>query len=141
MTASGLKPPPRHPPAAPGLDGATCARFQRLMAARPRPPAGPDDETQARWVDGRTTAEVAAEFIKPNERLTAVERLQIYQRMYWYRLIGNAGDDCPGLRAVLGGRELRPAGARLPRAPSLALLHPAQPLLAPAAVFIREDRD
>jgi hypothetical protein len=47
-------------------------------------------------------AAVAAEFIKPNDRLTAFERLQIYARSYWFRLIDCVYDDCPGLRAVLG---------------------------------------
>jgi len=101
MTPSGLKPPPRHPPRRLASTG-DLRRFQRLMLNALVRPLGPDDETPPRWLDGRSTAEVAAEFIKPNERLSSVERLQIYQRMYWYRLIGNAGDDCPGLRAVLG---------------------------------------
>jgi len=47
-------------------------------------------------------AEVAAEFIKPNDRLTSFERLQLYNQMYWYRLLEAIRDDAPGLRAVLG---------------------------------------
>lgn len=47
-------------------------------------------------------AEVAAEFIKPNDRPTAFERLQIYSRSYWFRLIDSVYDDSPGLRALLG---------------------------------------
>ncbi len=63
-----------------------------------------DDTLTARWRDGRPMTEVAAEFIKPNDRLTSFERLQIYARCYWYRLIECAHDDCPGLRAALGER-------------------------------------
>jgi hypothetical protein len=41
-------------------------------------------------------------FIKPNDRLTALERIEIYNRMYWFRVLDCLYDDCPGLRAVLG---------------------------------------
>jgi hypothetical protein len=101
MTALGLKPPPRHAPRR-LQSTADLRRFQRLMLHALVRPLGPDDGAPAQWFDGRTTAEVAAEFIKPNDRLTAVDRLEIYQRMYWYRLIDSVGDDSPGLRAVMG---------------------------------------
>src|SRR5579885_3351992 len=46
----------------------------------------------------------AAGFIKPNAHLTARERLEIYRRSYWYRLIDSMHEDFPGLRAVTGPR-------------------------------------
>jgi len=48
-----------------------------------------------------------AEFIKPNNRLTSLERLEIYGRSYWFRIIDSLYDDFPGLRAVLGERAFR----------------------------------
>src|SRR5260370_5046631 len=45
-----------------------------------------------------------AEYIKPNDRLTSVERLEIYSRSYWFRVLDSLYDDFPGLRAVLGQR-------------------------------------
>jgi hypothetical protein len=45
-----------------------------------------------------------AEYIKPNDRLTSVERLEIYSRSYWFRILDSLYDDFPGLRAVLGQR-------------------------------------
>ncbi len=45
-----------------------------------------------------------AAYIKPNDRLTAPERLEIYSRSYWYRLIDGMFEDFPGLLAVLGMR-------------------------------------
>ncbi|MGH7995362.1 MAG: HvfC/BufC family peptide modification chaperone [Opitutaceae bacterium] len=104
MTAranDGLRSPPRHAPRALRSTD-DLRRLQRLMTHAVIRPLGPADTVPERWTDGRTTAEVAEEFIKPNDRLTSVERLHIYQRMYWYRLIGSAADDCPGLRAILG---------------------------------------
>ena len=46
----------------------------------------------------------AADYIKPNDRLTSLERLEIYSRSYWYRLLDSLYEDFPGLRAVLGQR-------------------------------------
>ena len=48
---------------------------------------------------------VAEKFIKSNDRLTAFERLQIYNQQYWWRLLGAFGEDFSGLRAVLGDRK------------------------------------
>jgi hypothetical protein len=50
-------------------------------------------------------AEVVEEFIKPNARLTASERLKIYSISYWYRLIDAVYDDAPGLRGLLGEKK------------------------------------
>ncbi len=69
--------------------------------------------------DGRKTATVAAEFIKPNDRLTSFERLEIYNRQYWFRVLECFYDDYPGLRAVLGERAfLKLAEAYLFKYPS-----------------------
>ena len=51
---------------------------------------------------GPESAEIAAEFIKPNDRLSAFERLQIYNQQYWWRLLGALQEDFRGVRAVLG---------------------------------------
>ncbi len=64
-----------------------------------------DDGMQRNWTDGSATSEVAAQFIKPNDRLDSFDRLQIYNQQYWWRLLGNFAEDFRGLRAVLGERE------------------------------------
>lgn len=43
-------------------------------------------------------------FIKPNDRLSSAERLEVYSRSYWFRVLDSLYDDFPGLRAVLGQR-------------------------------------
>ena len=61
----------------------------------------------------------ADKFIKPNNRLTSFERLEIYNKQYWFRLLDCFYDDYPGLRAVLGDRKFdRLARAYLARYPS-----------------------
>lgn len=52
----------------------------------------------------RPIGAVAKKLIKPNDRLTATERLAIYHRQYWYRILDSFAEDFPGLRAVLGER-------------------------------------
>jgi len=60
-----------------------------------------------------------ADYIKPNDRLTSLERLEIYSRSYWYRLFDSLYEDFPGLRAVLGQRAFaRAAKAYLTDLPS-----------------------
>jgi hypothetical protein len=56
------------------------------------------------WIDGRPSAEAVAGFIKPGNRLSSIERLEIYNRQYWYRLIDCFYEDFPGLRTLLGDR-------------------------------------
>ena len=44
----------------------------------------------------------AETFIMPSLRMSAHERLEIYARQYWFRLLDCLHDDYPGLRALLG---------------------------------------
>jgi len=70
-------------------------------------PLTPGWQTRRTWFDGRPTSEVFASFIKPNDRLTSLERLEIYNKQYWFRLLDCLYDDYPGLRAILGQAKFR----------------------------------
>src|SRR6476661_327150 len=76
--------------------------LQRLAAGIIMRPLARDMRTDKTFTDGRPTAAVAATFIKPNDRLTAFERIEIYNRQYWFRLIDCMYEDYPGLLAILG---------------------------------------
>jgi hypothetical protein len=52
----------------------------------------------------RVARNTNAAFVKPNDRQTSIERLEIYCRSYWFRVLDSLYDDFPGLRAVLGQR-------------------------------------
>ena len=65
---------------------------------------------QRRWIDNRDMRIVAGEFIKPNDRLTSLERIEIYNKQYWFRLIDCLYDDYPGLLGVLGKRRFNAMG-------------------------------
>jgi len=79
--------------------------LQRLMAKAVMRPLTSRDTMQKTWSDGRPTRRVAESFIKPNDRLTSFERLEIYNRQYWLRVRASFYEDYPGLRAVLGDRK------------------------------------
>ena len=72
-------------------------------------PLTTDDGMQPRWIDGRKTSALAESFIKPNDRLSSFDRLEIYNRVYWFRVLDCLYDDYPGLRAVLGERKFMKA--------------------------------
>lgn len=94
-------------------------QFQRVMTEALFRPLSPRDGLSATWSDGRPTASVAAEFIKPNALLTSVERLEIYARSYWFRVLDCLYDDYPGVRAILGERRfMKLATAFLAQFPS-----------------------
>jgi hypothetical protein len=78
------------------------ATLQREMAAAVMQPLTPDEGMRPTAPDGRPMTDVAASFIAPNSRLTAFERLEIYNRQYWFRVLGALAEDFPALRAVIG---------------------------------------
>ncbi len=82
-------------------------------------PLTPRWRMQKRWIDGRPMEEAAADFIKPNDRLSSFERLEIYNRQYWFRVLDCLWDDYPGLRAIVGRRKfMKLITAYLERYPS-----------------------
>jgi hypothetical protein len=87
--------------------------LQRRMAGALMAPLGPADRL------ARNQKAEAAAIIKPNDRLTSSERLEIYARSYWYRVLDSLYDDFPGLRAIVGSRAFdRLARAYLAEMPS-----------------------
>jgi hypothetical protein len=77
-------------------------QFQRAVFDVIRQPLTEDERMREQTLDGRSTKAIAEEIVKPNDRLTSVERLEIYNRVYWFRLLSSLADDFPGLRAVIG---------------------------------------
>jgi len=76
--------------------------LQREMAAAIMQPLTPDEDMRAHTPDGRSMSDVAATFIAPNSQLSPFERLEIYNRQYWYRVLSALAEDFPALRAVVG---------------------------------------
>jgi hypothetical protein len=78
--------------------------LQRRMARAVMTPLTSSERMRPVSPDGRSMRAVASQIIKPNDRLTSFERLEIYNRQYWFRVLSAFAEDFPGVRAVLGGR-------------------------------------
>ena len=106
--------------------------FQRRMAEDVSRPLTDHFDMQSFSADGDSIDVLVAGYVKPNELLSSFERLEIYNRQYWFRVIGAVSEDYPALNAVLGQKRfdalilaylkenpstsftLRDLGARLP---------------------------
>lgn len=72
------------------------AQIQREMLATIRRPLARGDRMQD-VADG-----TAQRIIKPNDRMSSFDRLEVYNQQYWWRLTEAFADDFPGVRAVVG---------------------------------------
>jgi len=82
--------------------------LQRQMAEDVRRPLTADFEMQETADHGESVSSIAASYISPNDRLSSFERLEIYNRQYWFRLISAVSEDFPTLNALLGSRCFEP---------------------------------
>ena len=85
-------------------DPMSLAHLQREMVAAVMTPLPADEEMSRHATDGRSMEKIAESFIAPNSRLNSFERLEIYNRQYWFRVLGALADDFPALRSVIGAR-------------------------------------
>jgi hypothetical protein len=98
-TNNSLRPPDK-------IDSrAKLRQLQRVMTGALFRPLTSQWGMQKLWIDGAPMRAVASDFIKPNDRLSSFERLEIYNRQYWFRVLDCLYDDYPGLRAVVGERK------------------------------------
>lgn len=81
--------------------------LQRRMEEDVRRPLTAEYAMQPATGDGTSMEQIAASYIAPNPQLTSFERLEIYNRQYWFRVIGSVSEDFPALEAVLGPQRFR----------------------------------
>jgi Putative DNA-binding domain len=86
------------------MSGMSLAQIQREMARAVMMPLTADEAMRRESPDGRPMDQVAQAFIAPNSNLSAFERLEIYNRQYWFRVLGALQEDFPALRSVIGDR-------------------------------------
>ena len=79
-------------------------QLQRAVFEVTRQPLTRAEKLRPRLPDGRSIHEIASALIKPNDRMTAFERLQVYSQQYWFRIMESLREDFPGLRRLLGER-------------------------------------
>jgi Putative DNA-binding domain len=86
------------------MSAMTLSQLQREMARAVMMPLTSDEEMRRESPDGLKMEQVAAFFIAPNSKLSSFERLEIYNRQYWFRVLGALAEDFPALRSVVGAR-------------------------------------
>lgn len=77
----------------------TLREIQQRMGNAVMHPLTADDQSPRRL---KSEAEA---IIKRNDRLSSLERLEIYNRSYWFRVLDSLVEDFPGVRALAGVRE------------------------------------
>ncbi|QMV18890.1 DUF2063 domain-containing protein [Granulicella sp. 5B5] len=83
----------------------TLLELQRRMSEDVRRPLTDDFDMQQTTEDGTSLDRIADSYIKPNDRLSSFERLEIYNRQYWFRVIEAVSEDFPALNALLGEKK------------------------------------
>lgn len=76
--------------------------LQRRFSEALMTPLNADEAINDRTSNGESMQQVVEEIVKPNDRLSSVERLEIYSRSYWFRILSSLNEDFVGLRAVVG---------------------------------------
>ncbi len=77
--------------------------LQRRIAYVVMQPLARGERMRRRW-NGKSVKTEAEALIKPNQLLSPFERLEIYNRQYWFRVLSCFTEDFPGLRAIIGKR-------------------------------------
>ena len=77
-------------------------QLQRRMSAAVMRPVTSTGSIMPTMPNGKPSRIERREYIKPNDRHTSKERLGIYNRQYWFRIVNSLCEDFPELRVVLG---------------------------------------
>jgi hypothetical protein len=78
--------------------------LQKAVLEMIQQPLTASEGMRKRTLDGKPVKKMVEEIVKPNDRLTSFERLEIYNRVYWFRIISALMEDFPGLQAIVGDR-------------------------------------
>ena len=81
--------------------------LQHRMAKAVMQPLTSREQMRRRNSAGQSDQAEADQFIRPNDRLTSFERLEIYNRQYWFRLFSCFEEDFSGVQAVVGRKRFQ----------------------------------
>ncbi|MBV8070708.1 MAG: putative DNA-binding domain-containing protein [Acidobacteriaceae bacterium] len=76
--------------------------FQRRLSSAVMQPLSRGDRMRRSARNQASMEREAEALVKPNSRLSSLERLEIYNQQYWFRILSCFAEDFPGLRAVVG---------------------------------------
>jgi hypothetical protein len=79
--------------------------FQRTLARAVMQPLSSRDNMKRVNRGTKFVTQDGVALVKPNSRLSSLERLEIYNRSYWSRVLDAFSEDFPGVRALLGAKQ------------------------------------
>lgn len=79
--------------------GSLLKKEQRIFLDLIQRPLRPDDRMRS--------SPFVNSLIAPNEKLDSLQRLELYARQYWWRVLASLADDFPQLQAALGPQRFR----------------------------------
>lgn len=82
----------------------TLLELQRRTLKAVTQPLTADYKMRTRTREAKSMHAEAEAFIRPNDRLSSFERLEIYNRQYWFRIMSALTEDFPGLATLLGDK-------------------------------------
>lgn len=95
--------------------------LQRRVAAAVMQPLTSQDRMRRKTGEGLSLRAEAEALIRPNRVLSSLERLDIYNRQYWFRVLSCLAEDFQGLRSIVGPRKFeRLMRAHLADCPSVS---------------------
>jgi Putative DNA-binding domain len=83
----------------------TLLELERKMAGAVMRPLTTRYRMQKKTDNGSSMNAEASAFIKPNKRLSSFQRLEIYNRQYWFRILSAFAEDFPALEATVGKKQ------------------------------------
>ena len=101
-----MKPSKSQPKSEPSIETSALALAQRSMSACVMQPLNaPADAEEVSSVRDSNFENTANTLFKPSWSLQPVDRLEIYNKQYWYRVLDSMLEDFPGLNAILGNEK------------------------------------
>ena len=103
-----MKPPGKQPsPSQTDTKNDRLAAAQALMVANITRPLVTDenDHHEPKSIRDEQFDNAANQLFKPSWSLTSIDRMEIYNRQYWYRVLDSMLDDFPGLQTILGAEK------------------------------------
>ncbi|KIE59438.1 hypothetical protein A946_01785 [Methylacidiphilum kamchatkense Kam1] len=82
-------------------------KLQRLVLTWIRRPLNSKDRIRKRAEDGKSMEALAQEVFAPSRTMTSLERLEVYNQQYWFKMLEAFYQDFSGLSYLIGKRRFR----------------------------------
>src|SRR5579884_296528 len=82
-------------------------KLQRLVLTLIRRPLNSKDRIRKMAEDGESIEALAQRIFEPSRTMTSLERLEVYNQQYWFKMLEAFYQDFSGLSYLIGKRRFR----------------------------------